>query len=212
MKVRTEARREAILDVASQVFRELGFERATMNDIAARVGGSKATLYGYFPSKEALFVAVTHATADQHFGETMRELESSALDDLPGLLHRFAVRVIEFHSQPDTLTAHRMVVAQAQHGDIGRRYYEQGPKRGVLLFAQCFGRAMARGLLRAGDPEIAAKHFLSLVHAEQFLEHEFLPDPPQPDAAGREAIAARAVEVFLGGYAPRPPAADDATG
>ena len=44
MKVRTEARREAILEVASQVFLELGFKRASMTEIVRRIGGSK---HGY---------------------------------------------------------------------------------------------------------------------------------------------------------------------
>ena len=61
MKVRTEARREAILEIASQVFLEFGFERASMAEIVRRIGGSKSTIYGYYPSKEALFQAVTQA-------------------------------------------------------------------------------------------------------------------------------------------------------
>ena len=59
MRVRTESKREAILEAASHVFLESGFEGASMAEIAARVGGSKATLYGYFGSKEDLFVEVT---------------------------------------------------------------------------------------------------------------------------------------------------------
>ena len=44
MKVRTEARREAILEVASQVFLEFGYERASMAEIVKRIGGSKSTI------------------------------------------------------------------------------------------------------------------------------------------------------------------------
>lgn len=52
-----DTRREQILDVAQDVFLEEGFANASMSVIAARVGGSKATLYAYFRSKEALFSA-----------------------------------------------------------------------------------------------------------------------------------------------------------
>ena len=55
MRVRTDQRRQAIIDVALDVFREHGFERASMTMIAGRLGGSKGTLYGYFQSKEELF-------------------------------------------------------------------------------------------------------------------------------------------------------------
>lgn len=63
MRVRTEAKRDAILEAAAEVFLEAGFEGASMSQIAARAGGSKRTLYGYFPSKEELFVAMAHNVA-----------------------------------------------------------------------------------------------------------------------------------------------------
>ena len=66
MKVRTEARREAIVEAAATLFQEMGYERASMNELARRLGGSKATLYSYFPSKEALLVAVVKAFTTGH--------------------------------------------------------------------------------------------------------------------------------------------------
>src|ERR1700749_2345260 len=50
-------RREAILNVAREVFFEQGYAAASMSSIAARLGGSKGTLYNYFKSKEELFEA-----------------------------------------------------------------------------------------------------------------------------------------------------------
>src|ERR1700744_640952 len=52
-----DARREAILDVAQEVFLEEGFAAASMSTIAAKLGGSKGTLYNYFKSKDDLFNA-----------------------------------------------------------------------------------------------------------------------------------------------------------
>ena len=54
---RGDGRRQAILDAADEIFLEAGFQAASMAAIAARVGGSKGTLYNYFPSKEDLFLA-----------------------------------------------------------------------------------------------------------------------------------------------------------
>jgi hypothetical protein len=51
MRTKSDERRQAILDVATQIFKDIGYERASMAAIAARVGGSKATLYSYFPRK-----------------------------------------------------------------------------------------------------------------------------------------------------------------
>ena len=50
MRVKTEEKRQAILEEAAKAFQELGFERTSMSEICARVGGSKATLYNYFAS------------------------------------------------------------------------------------------------------------------------------------------------------------------
>src|SRR6202049_2358572 len=52
-----DKRREAILKVAREVFFEQGYSAASMSTIAARLGGSKGTLYNYFKNKEDLFEA-----------------------------------------------------------------------------------------------------------------------------------------------------------
>src|SRR6204780_5843981 len=52
-----DERREHILKVAREVFFEYGYSAASMSQIAARLGGSKGTLYNYFKSKEELFEA-----------------------------------------------------------------------------------------------------------------------------------------------------------
>ena len=61
MRVRTEEKRQEIVRIAAELFEQLGYERTSMSAIAASVGGSKATLYGYFASKEDLLRAVLAA-------------------------------------------------------------------------------------------------------------------------------------------------------
>jgi AcrR family transcriptional regulator len=74
-----DARREAILDVARDVFLEEGYANASMSTIAARVGGSKGTLYNYFKNKEQLFAAyvVRHCAWQR---DAMFELSSDVGD------------------------------------------------------------------------------------------------------------------------------------
>ncbi len=55
---RKETRPTELLDAALEVFAERGFAAARMEDIAARAGASKGTIYLYFPSKEAVFEAL----------------------------------------------------------------------------------------------------------------------------------------------------------
>jgi len=57
MRVRTEEKRREIVRVASDLFHDNGYERTSMSMISEKLGGSKATLYGYFSSKEELLAA-----------------------------------------------------------------------------------------------------------------------------------------------------------
>ena len=58
---RKETRPAELLDAALEVFAEKGFAAARMEDIAARAGAAKGTLYLYFPSKEAVFEALVRS-------------------------------------------------------------------------------------------------------------------------------------------------------
>lgn len=130
MRVKTEAKRDAIVQVASEVFRELGFEGASMVEIAARVGGSRATLYGYFGSKEELFVAVIHGAAKSHFDPIFAALGQEGEDDLERVLQRFGEKVLAVVCSQEVIQAQRAVIAESGRTDIGRLFYEGGPKRG----------------------------------------------------------------------------------
>src|SRR5690349_18099392 len=98
MKVRTDAKRDEILAVARAAFLELGYERTSMAEIATRVGGSKATLYGYFPSKEALFLAIIEQLGEQYITPALTELEESPEADVRTALRRFGEQFLAFIS------------------------------------------------------------------------------------------------------------------
>jgi AcrR family transcriptional regulator len=212
MKVRTETRREAILEAASQVFREFGFERASMAEIVRRIGGSKSTIYGYYPSKEALFQAVTQAAGERHIQTAFEEL---AAHDVQGgiedVLGRFAQKLAGFMCSQDLISTHRMVLAEAGHSDMGELFYEAGPKRGMTQIAAFLTRAMDKGLLRTDDPGVASLQFAALIQTEiqpRWYYKNLPPLTPQQI----NALADRAVATFLRAYAPEtasalPPAA-----
>jgi AcrR family transcriptional regulator len=76
---RAAARRQQLLAVASELFARKGFETTTMRDIAARAGVMAASLYYYYPSKEALFVAV-HAASVAKVERAVREAIAGVAD------------------------------------------------------------------------------------------------------------------------------------
>ncbi|RME88292.1 MAG: TetR/AcrR family transcriptional regulator [Anaerolineae bacterium] len=85
----SEERTKQILEAASAVFAEKGFYKARMDDIAAKAGLSKGTLYLYFKSKDALITALL----DRLFQHEMRDL--SALQHAEGTASERLQRFLE---------------------------------------------------------------------------------------------------------------------
>ncbi|MGJ7542394.1 TetR/AcrR family transcriptional regulator [Variovorax sp. LT1R16] len=200
MRVKTEAKREAIVQVASEVFRELGFEGASMVEIAARVGGSRATIYGYFSSKEELFVAVTHDMAKTHFEPIFAALEHESDGDLTQVLQRFGEKALAVVCSQEAIQARRAVIAESGRSDIGRLFYEGGPHKGLTEVAAFLKLQINKGRLRKVDPLVAAHHLMALLESETVTPCLLGIEGPRTRKELREATQ-RALQVFLGGYA-----------
>lgn len=204
MKVRTEARRQVILETAVALFRELGYERTSMNELAKRLGGSKATLYGYFASKEELFIAVVQAVATSHLAEAAAELlETKKGATLESQLKRFGERMLcVLTNDADAMAVYRMVIAEAGRSDVGRQFHESGPAELLRTVAEFMGAAMERGQLRRADPYVTALQFTALATAETQQRLYEVNPPPVSQEQVREMVG-RAVDMFLAGAAPR---------
>ncbi len=78
IQARSAKRVEQILNCASQLFSEIGYDRATTNDIAKRAGVPIGSVYQYFPNKDALLHALTKRYLLQlksFFADRMKETE-----------------------------------------------------------------------------------------------------------------------------------------
>lgn len=171
-----------------------------MAEIAARVGGSKATLYGYFPSKEELFVEVIHAAAKRHVERVFTALENDA-DDLPLALQRFGERTLAVLCQESAIQARRAIIAESGRSDIGLRFYEGGPKKGTIELGRFLALQMEKGKLRQSDPIVAAHHLMALLDSETITPRLFGIEKRLSKAHIRAAVA-RALDAFLAGYLP----------
>ncbi|QQQ48913.1 TetR/AcrR family transcriptional regulator [Pseudomonas syringae] len=205
MKVRTEARREAIIDAAASVFLEMGYERASMNEVTKRMGGSKATIYSYFPSKEELFIAVVDKLATVHLSDAVSELaiQDDKPIDLRTLFMRFGERMLMVLINDDkALAVYRMVVAESGNSDIGMMFYESGPSQCLQTVTSMMALAMRRGQLRDTDPHIAALQLTALLTAE--TEIRLYQQAPMPLSIEEiRAMVERAVDTFMLGMEKR---------
>lgn len=206
-------KRQAILETAVQVFREVGFHNASMNVIASRVGGSKSTLYNHFPSKEALLLEIIRHVARLQNQERSAILTDAAQnyinaaflalneppDDVRATLLRFGENFISFLYMPELLAIRRFLVAESRQSEIGRIYYESGPKKALAQIAAYLKKAMEAGTLHKKDPLIAAAHLRSLLEAECY--EYFLLDMEKPLPAKRiQEMVEAAVTVFMAAY------------
>lgn len=197
MRVKSEARRQAILDVAAEVFREHGFEHASMSEMTTRLGGSKSTLYSYFASKEELFLEVMHQFAMEHMQGVFDVMDPA--EDIRSTLQRFGEHLLEFISSERMSAVLRMLYSEASRADVGRQFYERGHMEGVRRMAAYVEQCSALGKLLPCDGQVAARHFCALLKAEMMdqllmgaaTKQEL---PPIPEAT------ARAVSVFLRAY------------
>ena len=204
MKVRTEARRLAIVETAAALFQETGYEGASMSEVAKRWGGSKVTLYGYFPSKELLFTAVVQAYATRHLSDA-----TNTLGDLPPgrevlehALTQFGRRMLDVLTNDKTaLAVYRMVVAEAGRSDVGQLFNDAGPRQSLVRLAAVLAAAMERGDMRRADPHVTAAQFLALVTAE-VDERLYLRNPPPLSLNDIGLMVERATAMFFAATRP----------
>jgi AcrR family transcriptional regulator len=198
VKTKTEAKRRAILQAAAEVFGEVGFERASMSEIRARVGGSKATLYNYFPSKEKLFFEVMYQATESELVKITASLDSEAEDVRQELL-RFGQKLLTALYSPEAIALRRVVIAESGQSDIGKVVFEGATLPMEKHVTEFLRRAMKRGGLRSADAKVAAMHLLSLLESE-LLQRVLLGVEVSLKPDSLKASVRRAVEVFLSGY------------
>lgn len=161
-EARRRDRRDAILAVAARSFLEHGYAGTTMSAIAATLGGSKGTLWSYFPSKEELFAAVLDAATTAYRASLAEILDPCG--ELEPTMRRLGIKLLEKVTSPEAIALHRLVVSEAgRFPEMGRIFYQHAPRQTRALIADFLNGAMTRGLLRRADPELAARTYMTLL-------------------------------------------------
>jgi AcrR family transcriptional regulator len=202
---RASRRRRAILEAATAAFLRNGYLGTSMDEIAARAGASKQTVYKHFADKERLFAEIVTSTVEQaadsvHSGA--RAVSDSG--DVAADLRELARRQLRLVMQPRILQLRRLVIGEAgRFPALGRVFYEQGPGRTLAALTGTFERLAARGALRLDDPALAAAHFNWLIMSIPLNDAMFLGDAAIPEGDELDRLADAGVEVFLAAYGRR---------
>ena len=193
--MKTEDRRQSIIEIAIKAFREVGFERTTMALISERLGGSKGTIYSYFRSKEELFETAMTA-ASEGPGDRIMSLLKPQSADLRKTLEVFALAYLNFILGKDVLAIKRTAIADGYGSALGPHLFDKGPWRAVTRLKEFFEQEMATGRLRSTSGLIAALHFKGVVESG-FLEEALYGAKPIME---RKVSVRDAVDTFLRAY------------
>ncbi len=152
-----EARRQAILEAAEQVFARSGYDRATMAEIAGRAGYSAANLYNLFASKEALFRALFEERGEE-FRARLREALAAGPDPRRAIDRAFD-SAAEYALTNRDLFLIYIRVTQGFEWKVRQELGEQEAARHRALVedvAQVFERGIREGQFVAGDGRLYA--------------------------------------------------------
>jgi TetR/AcrR family transcriptional repressor of mexJK operon len=194
-------KRRQILAGARRAFCEMGFERASVDLIAAEAGVSKATVYNHFHDKKALFVACYSEQADELREGVHRALQGEPAGELEPALQAVGEQLLALLLTPAIVSLYRYTSAEAaRFPEIGQILFDRGPAVLRDKIAGYLQRWAERGALRLDDPRAAAQDFLMLCHGDLVIRAQLgILQYPAGDDVGR--TVARAVAVFLRAYA-----------
>jgi AcrR family transcriptional regulator len=194
------SKRRQILDGARKVFLDLGFDGASMGEIARAAGVSKGTLYVYFADKSRLFEAIVEEeTLEQ--GKITFNFDPQR--NVTTTLTEFGQAYIAIICRPGGGSAIRTVMAIAERmPEVGRRYYEHVLAQTISRLAAYLDVRVKLKELAIDDCQLAAAQFLLMCQASLFLPFIFQAAPaPSPERI--EQVVRSATQIFLTAYAPK---------
>jgi AcrR family transcriptional regulator len=194
--LRKQNRRSAIVREARQAFLRDGYAGMSMSGLIATLGGSKATLWSYFPSKAALFAAVLEDAAGAYARDVGEFLRLS--DDLRSGLFDLCKSLIGKIVSPEPLQLTRLVLAESgRFPEVGKIFYAHAVQPMEVSVAAYLSRHMQEGRLRDAAPMLAARVLIDLCNGPQA---RCLWGAERLDDGQIEREAANIAEVFLRAY------------
>lgn len=153
-EAKREARREAILHAAHDLFLEKGYEATTLSDVVRRSGGSLATLYELFENKPGLLRALVTGKCSVMAGRIDEAV--SAHGSPREALRQIANFMFDKIVCPDTTALFKAAMAQP---DLGPQLYQAGPATGQAKIAEFLAAQAEEGVFAFDDPLAAAGMF-----------------------------------------------------
>ncbi|WP_457584984.1 TetR/AcrR family transcriptional regulator C-terminal domain-containing protein [Ensifer canadensis] len=194
--------RTAILQAASEIFLEEGYQGASIEAVIEKVGGSKRAIYSHFGGKKELFAALVAEASSTVIGQTSPEnIEGKGVSDT---LRMFGLQATRVLMAPTTLGLYRAVIAEGmRQPDVAQAFFENGPGRASKGLAQVLEQFQARGAISIKDSQRAAERFIGMLRDDVHLQVVLGLRAPLSEAEIAESVE-QAVGVFMHGIAAPP--------
>lgn len=189
------AKGQLILEAATRLFLEHGFEAPTMDQIAREAGVSKATLYMYFEGKADLFAAIIKARC----AAIRRDIEdlSRGQAEPNARLVAMCRRLLELMVSERGLAIYRVVVSQrTRFPELGSTYFEAGVEGVLGALTDAIEGLRTEHLLPVKDAPEAARILVGLMRGEFFARRLLAASDPI-GAVELDRMANWVVSVFL---------------
>jgi TetR/AcrR family transcriptional repressor of mexJK operon len=189
-----------LIDAALKLFLSQPYDQVSTDAIARAAKVSKATLYAHFPSKEMLFSAVVSAQCGKLQDDIWNA--TSPDDDVEEVLRRIARNFLGMFASTDALALYRTILAEVpRFPELGRMFYEAGPKVLQLRIATYLEEATRRGQIDVPDAPLAALQFLQLVSADVPLTGLLAVEPLVQERM--DMVCESGIRLFMAGYGVR---------
>lgn len=189
-----------VVAAAREEFLRQGFAKTSMEAIARAANVSKATLYAYFPSKEALFSYLIENECEmKRMLFTPPPLECGVEAALGALGMRF---VAHFLTKNETTFFQTVSSERARFPELCRLFFNTGQKQAVDFVAAFLEQCRDRGALSFDDAQLAANQFLNLVLCDLPIRVALGLDLPNEDEAQR--VMKAGVSTFLKAFRAAP--------
>jgi TetR/AcrR family transcriptional regulator, mexJK operon transcriptional repressor len=202
LKTKSESRKtkkcQLVIDTAKRVFLEQGYDRASMDLIAAEAGVSKATIYVYFENKEAILSALITQGCEDVSIEPLWDM-SKSVDTIEAALRSIARNFTKLFLSEKTLGIYKLVISNASNfPEIAEIFMNAGPRKQCRELADFFERAVDDGFLEIENIDLAVKQFLNLVQGD--LPINWALSMTRPKKSEYDAQIEGGIRVFLAAY------------
>lgn len=208
---RKEARPGELLDAALELFVEKGYTATRVEEVAARAGVSKGTLFLYFPSKEELFKAVVRESIVGRFTEwsaEMDEFTGSTSEMLRACYQAWWERIGSTRAAGITKL---MLCEAGNFPEIAQFYQREVIEPAQQLIHRVLARGMASGEFRSVDPVYAVHAVIAPLMFFMLTRHSMGGCMPNADDLDPQTFIEHQIDSLLYGLCARPSPADPAS-